>query len=149
MPSCCLHVTFILKVIGHRFQPWLIPLQRTVVSETPLHHREDPSLHEAVSHLLHRKHIPQIGFLRTPYRFRSTFGCDCCTSDGINSYWLGTLVPCCSSAWSNLLRTDIASSCHTSFDASLGGMGPTKSVPCACVLKDPFTELQEWKFHNF
>ncbi len=91
----------------------------------------------------------KLAFLRTPYLFGSTFGCDRCTSDWIKSYWLGTLVPCCNSAWSKLLPTDIASSCHTSFDASLGGMGPTKSVPCACVLNDPFTELQEWKFRNF
>ncbi len=28
-----LHVTFIFKMIGHHFQPWLIPLQKTVVSK--------------------------------------------------------------------------------------------------------------------
>jgi len=35
VPSHWLHVTFIFKMIGHHFQPWLIPLQRTVVSENP------------------------------------------------------------------------------------------------------------------
>jgi len=44
------------------------------------------SVHVVPSHWLHGKHIPQIGFLRTPYVFGSTFGCDHYTSDGINSY---------------------------------------------------------------